>query len=61
MTKIPECEVCDFENALRRGRATWVCPDCGRDFSLEYLFWLEATHPEEAVSKESPSTIEKDK
>lgn len=46
MQKIPECEICDFENALKRGRATWVCPDCGRDFSMEYLFWYQATHPE---------------
>jgi len=46
MTKISECQFCDFENALKRGRGHWVCPDCGRDISLEYIFWFEATHPD---------------
>ena len=41
-----ECKICDFENALNVSRATWLCPKCGRDFSLEYLFWYKATHPE---------------
>lgn len=42
----PPCAVCDFENAKLLGRARWCCPKCGRDFSLEYLFWAEAAHPE---------------
>lgn len=41
-----ECEACDFENAKRVGRAKFCCPNCGRDFSLEYLLWVEAAHPE---------------
>lgn len=41
-----ECGVCDFENAKLVSRAKWCCPNCGRDFSLAYLFWLEAAHPE---------------
>lgn len=36
---------CDFEHPVVKGRATWLCPKCGRDYSLEYLFYWEATHP----------------
>lgn len=46
MTQIPECDVCDFENAKHVARATWLCPVCGRDFSLEYFFWAKVAHPE---------------
>lgn len=35
---------CDFENPVHKARATWCCPNCGRDYSLEYLFYYEATH-----------------
>ena len=38
---------CDYTKAVRQGRARWCCAKCGRDISLEYLFWYEATHPEE--------------
>jgi hypothetical protein len=34
---------CDFEKALNPRRAVWLCAQCGRDFSLEYLFWYEVT------------------
>ena len=37
---------CDFERAKLVSRATWVCPDCGRDISVEYLYWAPAAHPE---------------
>ena len=37
---------CDFENAIVVGRATWLCPNCNRDFSIEYLYWAQAVHPE---------------
>lgn len=37
---------CDFEKAVLKGRAKWCCAKCGRDFSLEYLFWVQAAHPE---------------
>lgn len=40
------CQVCDFENAKLVSRAKWCCPNCGRDFSLEYFFWVKAAHPE---------------
>lgn len=40
------CRVCDFENAVIVSRAKWCCQNCCRDFSLEYLFWAEAAHPE---------------
>ena len=54
-TKAP-CKVCDFENAKVVGRAKWCCPICGRDYSMEYLFWAEAVHPEwfnEMLNKET--------
>ena len=41
-----KCVVCDFKNARLVSRAKWCCPNCGRDFSLEYLFWAKAVHPE---------------
>lgn len=37
---------CDFERAKLVSRATWVCPDCGRDISIEYLYWAPVAHPE---------------
>ena len=38
-----ECKPnCDFENPVTRGRATWLCRKCGRDFSLEYLLRYQA-------------------
>ena len=38
-----ECKPhCDLTNPVMRGRATWLCRKCGRDFSLEYLFWYQA-------------------
>lgn len=43
---VEPCQVCDFENARLVSRAKWCCPTCGRDFSLEYLLWAEAAHPE---------------
>ena len=39
MTKI-ECEQCDLDNALKVGRAHWVCPVCGKDVSL-VIFLLD--------------------
>lgn len=41
------CEVCDFENAKRVSRAKWCCPDCGRDYSLEYLLWADVQMTED--------------
>ena len=47
MTEPPKCaNHCDFENAIVPSRATWLCPKCGRDISIEYLFWIQAAHPE---------------
>ncbi len=31
-----ECLQCDYDNALDGGRAKWLCPECGRDYSFEY-------------------------
>lgn len=41
-----ECKVCDYENAVCASRAKWVCPNCKRDFSLEYVIWAKTAHPE---------------
>lgn len=42
-----ECKsYCNLTKARHVARATWVCPDCGRDISMEYLLWYEAAHPE---------------
>lgn len=41
-----KCDLCDIKNAKRIGRAHWICPICGRDISLEYLFYAQAAHPE---------------
>jgi transposase-like protein len=42
-----ECKPsCDYSKAVVKSRATWCCAKCGRDFSMEYLFWAEAAHPE---------------
>lgn len=48
-----ECNQCDFENAIHPLRAVWLCPVCKRDFSIEYLFWVEAAHPEWLEEKEA--------
>jgi transposase-like protein len=45
------CVVCDFENAKIVGRADYRCPKCGRDFTLEYLFWAQVAHPEWLTEK----------
>ena len=40
--KTKECRNCPLNKAVHKGRAYWVCPDCGRDMSLEYLIICEA-------------------
>ena len=32
----------DFDKPIRKGRAWYACPKCGKDISLEYVFWIEA-------------------
>lgn len=48
MTKVKnvECEVCNIRKAKKVGRATWLCADCGRDLSLEFVLLADALHPE---------------
>ena len=36
---------CNYSKAISPRRATWLCAACKRDFSMEYLLWYEATHP----------------
>jgi transposase-like protein len=38
---------CDYTKAINPRRAVWLCAGCGRDFSMEYLFWFEATQEDE--------------
>lgn len=37
-----ECKTCDYENAVRKGRALYVCPKCGRDLTLELVLMHDA-------------------
>lgn len=37
----------DIANAIRKGRATWVCPLCGADISLLYVLYMRAFEKEE--------------
>ena len=32
-----ECKMCDYDNPVRKWRWHWCCPNCDRDYSLEYL------------------------
>lgn len=32
----------DLENAVRAGRAKWLCPKCNADVSLAYVMWCAA-------------------
>ena len=34
----------DFENAIRKGRAHYVCPKCDKDISFLWIAWYEAEH-----------------
>lgn len=36
----------DYEHVTCPRRAVFICPRCGEDISLEYLFWAQAAHPE---------------
>jgi len=47
---------CDFTKALYPRRATWVCAKCGRDFSMEYLFWAQSEYPKLFERKQNEST-----
>lgn len=38
-----KCEICDFENAVRVGRAQYRCPKCGHDCSVGVFYFHEAT------------------
>ena len=46
VNSLTECKPhCDFNHPVQKGRATWYCPKCGRDYSLEYLCLYEAMQP----------------
>lgn len=31
----------DYDNALRKGRAFWICPDCGGDITMDLVLIRE--------------------
>ena len=35
--KTKECKTCDYDNPIKKGRAYYVCKDCGRDITLELV------------------------
>lgn len=37
----------EYENARNPERATWICPKCKEDISLEYVLWWEAVIKED--------------
>jgi ribosomal protein L37AE/L43A len=40
MTK--ECKRCDYDNPIYKHKAIWYCPNCKRDYSLEYILIKQA-------------------
>lgn len=44
-----ECKFCDFEHPVHKGRARWHCPNCDRDYSLEYFIYQEALMKEKEL------------
>jgi transposase-like protein len=52
---------CDFDNPVHAGRAKWLCPDCNRDYSLEYFLYQEAEEDEieMTVSRKTKPSIKK--
>lgn len=42
-----ECEHKRIEDAVRVGRAKWLCPDCNADISLVYFLYMQAVLKEE--------------
>lgn len=39
---VKDCENCDYDNAVRQGRADWRCPKCGRKLMLEMVLMKKA-------------------
>lgn len=37
----------DYDNPIRKSRAYWVCPKCGKDISLEVVLIYEARQNEQ--------------
>ena len=50
------CKECDYENAIRVGRANWRCPKCNRDLTLELVLMHEA-----GITIKSPNQDEEHK
>lgn len=47
-----ECEHKNIADAIRVGRAQYICPDCKTDVSVMYFFFMEA------ILKDTPTTTE---
>lgn len=39
----------DYQNAIRRGGAWYICPKCGADISLSYVMYMEAVQTVESL------------
>ena len=37
---------CDFDSPVIKGRGIFLCPDCGRNYSVEYLTYQKALEDE---------------
>jgi len=38
---VPPCKVHNYEDVIRKGRAWFVCADCGADITLELVMLSE--------------------
>lgn len=51
--QLSKCDdLCDPSKAVRKGRATWVCAECGSDISLLFYLYQEALMQGEEIKKE---------
>lgn len=45
---------CDITKPHQIGRATWVCPVCGRDLSMQYVFYMDAVERDAETMERDP-------
>lgn len=53
----------DYGRVIRRGRATWICPKCSADISLEYVLLMDAldgaSSPIDRLQRSAESGVQK--
>lgn len=43
-----ECEcIKHIDKAMKKGRAHWVCSECGKDVSMMYVLYMESVNKEQ--------------